>query len=250
MKRRTARRRTLAYLNGTESDESDDSDDSDTPAQLPPSSIQDLVNPADAEEFDQTFTDADAALDIEGDFDPVAGDKQVIPRIAYVLNFNLVYNESEERWEPDTGNESGGGALQSTTLEKTTDQTLPGNNNPQKLTFQQTATDSLGAADLGNNQVSVPTSGEYLITGTVTFINFDTGADLDHRIRVNSTVATASNATATQTSRSTGLSRTATKVIALNAGDAVTHTAAANNTNNATVLGKADNNHLSVVQLS
>jgi len=113
MKRRTARRRTLAYLNGAASDDSDESDDDgDVPAQIPPSSIQDLVNPADAQQFDQTFSDADANLNIEGAFDPVAGPKQVIPRVAYVLNFNLLYNEQQERWEPqrssDTGNSNGG----------------------------------------------------------------------------------------------------------------------------------------------
>jgi len=113
MNRRTSRRRTLAYRNGAESDDSDESDDDgDVPAQIPPSSIQDLVNPADAQQFDQTFSDADANLNIEGAFDPVAGDKQVIPRVAYVLNFNLLYNEQQERWEPqrsgDTGNSIGG----------------------------------------------------------------------------------------------------------------------------------------------
>jgi len=107
---RTRARTRIQPESDDESDESDDDDD--TPAQLPPSSIQDLVNPADAEQFDQTFSDADANLNIEGAFDPVAGDKQVLPRVAYVLNFNLLYNEQQERWEPqrsgDTGNSIGG----------------------------------------------------------------------------------------------------------------------------------------------
>lgn len=82
----------------------DEKDGEDTPGddveQLPDSSLQDLTQPADPTTFDQTFEDGDAALNISGRFDPVAGSKQVIPRIAYVLNFNLVWNPDRQRWEP------------------------------------------------------------------------------------------------------------------------------------------------------
>jgi len=110
---RELRTRARARIQPDTDDESDESEaDEDVPAQIPSTSIQDLINPADAQQFDQTFSDADANLNIEGAFDPVAGDKQVIPRIAYVLNFNLLYNEQQERWEPqrssDTGNSIGG----------------------------------------------------------------------------------------------------------------------------------------------
>jgi len=63
-------------------------------------SVSDLTTEADPATFDQTFTDDDASLRIDGEFEPVAGPKQVIPRVAYVLNYNLVYNEARERWEP------------------------------------------------------------------------------------------------------------------------------------------------------
>jgi len=174
----------------------------------------------------------------------------VIPRIAFVLNFNLVYNEAQERWEPDTGNESGGGALQSTTLEKTTDQTLPGNNVQQTITFQQTATDSLAGADLSNNQITVPATGEYLLTATIAYLSFDPSADLDARITGNGSPVTIASATAPSTSNASGLSSTMTKVDALSAGDTVGLSAAADRTNNATALGGPDFTHLSVTQLS
>jgi hypothetical protein len=110
---RELRTRARARIQPDTDDESSESEaDDDVPAQIPSTSIQDLINPADAGQFDQTFSDADANLNIEGAFDPVAGDKQVIPRVAYVLNFNLLYNEAQERWEPqrsgDTGNSTGG----------------------------------------------------------------------------------------------------------------------------------------------
>jgi len=127
---RELRTRARARIQPDESDESDESEaDEDVPAQIPSTSIQDLINPADAQQFDQTFSDADANLDIEGAFDPVAGPKQVIPRVAYVLNFNLLYNEQQERWEPqrsgDTGN-SGAGALSGVSrITQTSSQSVP-----------------------------------------------------------------------------------------------------------------------------
>jgi len=71
----------------------DDDEEADT-------SVSDLTTEADPATFDRTFTDTDADLSIEGEFEPVAGPKQVIPRVAYVLNYNLLYNENRDRWEP------------------------------------------------------------------------------------------------------------------------------------------------------
>jgi hypothetical protein len=66
----------------------------------PPTSIEDLTQETDPSRFDRTFLSSAADLDIEGQFDPVAGPKQVLPRMAYVINLNYVYNENRERWEP------------------------------------------------------------------------------------------------------------------------------------------------------
>jgi hypothetical protein len=74
-------------------DDEDDDEQEET-------SVSDLTSEADPNQFDQTFTDSDAALTIQGAFDPVAGPKQVIPRVAFVLNYNLIYNEERGRWEP------------------------------------------------------------------------------------------------------------------------------------------------------
>lgn len=63
-------------------------------------SIADLTTEADPNRFDQTFTSDAASLNIEGEFDPVAGTKQVIPRVAYVISYQFVYNEERGRWEP------------------------------------------------------------------------------------------------------------------------------------------------------
>jgi len=247
---RELRTRARARIQPDESDESDESEDADGPAQIPSTSIQDLINPADAQQFDQTFSDADANLDIEGAFDPVAGPKQVIPRIAYVLNFNLVYNEAQERWEPDTGNESGGGALQSTTLEKTSDQSLPTGGSVQTITFQQAGVNSLDAADVSSNQIIVPDSGDYFLTTTLKYADQDDGADLDAGIRANASTVVRNDFRAPQSSGAGGLTQSFAKVVPLTAGDSITVTTSALLTANATVIGVANSTHLSVTQLS
>jgi len=78
--------------------------------QVPPTSIEDLTQETDPSRFDRTFLSSAADLTIEGDFDPVAGPKQVLPRMAYVLSLNYNYNADRDRWEPDEGNGTGSGA--------------------------------------------------------------------------------------------------------------------------------------------
>jgi len=247
---RELRTRARARIQPDTGDESDESEDADGPAQIPSTSIQDLINPADAGQFDQTFSDADANLNIEGAFDPVAGDKQVIPRIAYVLNFNLVYNEAQERWEPDTGNESGGGALQSTTLEKTSNQSLSTGGSVQTITFQQAGVNSLDAADVSNNQITVPDNGEYFLTTTIKYAEQDDGADLDAQIEANGSTVVRNDFRAPQSSGAGGLTQSFAKVVPLTAGDSITVTTAAQLTANAILIGNPPTTHLSVTQLS
>jgi len=165
---RELRTRARARVQPGESDESDGSEaDEDVPAQIPSTSIQDLINPADAQQFDQTFSDADANLNIEGAFDPVAGPKQVIPRVAYVLNFNLLYNEQQERWEPqrsgDTGN-SGAGALSGVSrITQTSSQSVP-NSTRTTLQFDTAESSSIGTVDLSSNSITATESGAHLLT--------------------------------------------------------------------------------------
>lgn len=165
---RELRERARTRIQPDADDESDESEaDSDVPAQIPASSIQDLVNPADAQQFDQTFSDADANLNIEGAFDPVAGDKQVIPRVAYVLNFNLLYNEQQERWEPqrsgDTGN-SGAGALSGASRITQTSSQSVSEGSATTLQFDTVASSSIGTVDLSSNSITIDESGAYVLT--------------------------------------------------------------------------------------
>jgi len=71
---------------------------------VPPTSIEDLTQETEPERFDRTFLSSGADLTIDGDFDPVAGPKQVLPRMAYVLSLQYNYNPERDRWEPAEGN--------------------------------------------------------------------------------------------------------------------------------------------------
>jgi len=92
---------------GEGTDEPATGEEGESDEELPPTSIEDLTQETDPNRFDRTFLSSAADLTIEGQFDPAAGPKQVLPRLAYTINYNYVYNPKRGRWEPDEGNESG-----------------------------------------------------------------------------------------------------------------------------------------------
>jgi len=223
---RELRTRARARIQPDADDESDDSEaDEDVPAQIPSTSIQDLINPADAQQFDQTFSDADANLSIEGAFDPVAGPKQVIPRVAYVLNFNLLYNEQQERWEPqrsgDTGN-SGAGALSGVSrITQTSSQSVT-EFSPTTVQFDTTESSSIGTVDLSSNSITIDESGAYVITAGSGYSALPTNSITNTIINVSGTrIATGSQSA----DDATGNSFCTVAITAeLDAGDTVTVT--------------------------
>jgi len=247
---RELRTRARARIQPGESDESDESEDADGPAQIPSTSIQDLINPADAQQFDQTFSDADANLNIEGAFDPVAGPKQVIPRIAYVLNFNLVYNEQQERWEPDTGNESGSADVAVSVLEQTSNQSFATNGTFDPIQYQQTGVDTLGAANVSADQIDISEAGTYRLTLAQKLFNHDAGCDIDLKVRVNGADVLAFDGQGRQNASAGGQSLHVSKPVELAAGDTVASGININNSAQATGRGKPQQSFLSVTRLA
>jgi len=128
--------------------EGDDSAGETTPDQTPDSSLADLTTPADPGRFDQTFTDDDALLDLQGGFDPVAGSKQVIPRIAYTINYNFVWNAARGRWEPQK--KSSPPVLESVRISLSNNQTVAASPGDATINFDTVEHDtfSTGGADL------------------------------------------------------------------------------------------------------
>jgi hypothetical protein len=247
---RELRPRRRTRITDTESDESTDEADADGAAQIPQSSIEDLISPADVSTFDQTFTDESAELDIEGEYEPVAGTKQVIPRIAYVLSYQLVYNPEQERWEPDEGNESGGGASRSTTLEKTSTQTLPNSGSFTEVTFGQLGTNTLDAGGVSTNSITVPADADYRCSALCTYGQVDPDADLDTQLEVNGNREAITQDTAPGSSPQGGFSQSPTKVLPLSAGDTITLGASAQNTTGTTVTGDPVETYLTVTKLT
>jgi len=81
-------------------------DGDDVEEDRPPTPEDIQVNAADVESFDQTFLAQSQNFKLEGQFSPAPFPLQVLPRVAYTINYNFIYNEDRGRWEADTGNRS------------------------------------------------------------------------------------------------------------------------------------------------
>jgi len=226
-----------------------DEDEADAGEPQPSTSLADLTTEADPQQFDQTFTAGDADLTIQGRYDPVAGSRQVIPRVAYVINYNLVYNPDRDRWEPDEGNDGGGGASNSTLVFLATDQSIPDSDTSTPVAFDATQFDELDAADLANNGIEIPTTGTYLLTAAVVYTNIDTGDDLDSVIALSGPNITVHQTIAGKTSTARQEAASMTGVAQASAGETVTVTASSNGGTGATLSGSRSDTYLSVTQL-
>jgi len=90
---------------GGETEEGDETDDQQE------TSLVDLQAPADPQTFDRTFLAQKENFRIEGNFSPAPFPLQVLPRVAYTINYQMVYNENQDRWEPQKKSEGGGSSF-------------------------------------------------------------------------------------------------------------------------------------------
>lgn len=140
----------------------------------PSTSLTDLTTEADPQQFDQTFTAGDADLTIQGRYDPVAGSRQVIPRVAYVINYNLVYNESRDRWEPKKNRDPFPAAGVYAYQVGVPGQTItPGTRTT--VTLSATRYDNRNEANLPNNTIDITQDGLYYVSGHVELLDGEDG---------------------------------------------------------------------------
>jgi hypothetical protein len=177
-------------LRVTETEEPDDPDegdneDDDQDDQPQQTSLADLTTEADPQQFDRTFTTADADYNILGRFDPVPSRKQVIPRVAYTVNFQMVWNEDRQRWEPQKKSRLADNRSASIYQAGGNDQPLPDNGDRITVEFTDSELDSLGGVDPGNNRITAPSDGEYLISINVRLNDAGDTDDLDAFGRVD-----------------------------------------------------------------
>jgi hypothetical protein len=253
---RELRPRRRTRITDTESDESTDEAGADGAAQIPQSSIEDLISPADVSTFDQTFTDESAELDIEGEYEPVAGTKQVIPRIAYVQAYQYVYNPDAERWEPQEGNESGGsgaGGVNSASIivKAGSAQSFPTSGTITAVTFDATEESGVGAPDLSANAIDITESGLYLITAQLALLGFDDGVDVDGGITVNgSRIAQISDVLSNAPNTQNQTVITKVRPRQLSAGDSIGAELSIEETASLSVNNGASSTYLSAVRLT
>jgi len=243
-------RRQLRRREPQPTDDEDTEDDED-PDQVeePDSSIEDLVQPADPGQFDRTFRAGDANLNIEGEFDPVAGQRQVIPRVAYVLSYQLVYNPDRERWEPDTGNGTSGTVNSVTVLEKGPSEFIGPVGQPSAISFNADPVDQLDAADLPNNRLVAPADGTYRVALQLSPPASSPPIDVSITLDVNGTTkakAVTRSGDTSDPSDSTNLSRP----LELSNGDTVQVVVSFSASVNVRIGPGADQNYLTMTRLS
>jgi hypothetical protein len=183
--------RPLRFTQTTEPDDTDEEpDEDDGPGDgPPPTSLDDLTTEADPQQFDQTFVAGDASLTIQGRFDPVAGARQVIPRVAYVLNYNLVYNGSRDRWEPQKKSNQPAASGTAAVQDAGTNQPVPAGSLVQVQLDTEDYDDHDGL-DLTNDQIIIQDTGLYVVTGAVQLDALDAGTLMQVVIQTDGTTNT------------------------------------------------------------
>lgn len=83
-----------------ETDREDLQDDPDLEEDLPPSPEDIQVSAADVGTFDETYLAESQNFGIKGEFAPAPYPLQVLPRVAYTINYNFVWDDDRERWVP------------------------------------------------------------------------------------------------------------------------------------------------------
>jgi len=88
--------------------DTDPDEDEDEADEADETSIEDIVRSTDPERFDRTFLAETDNFGIGGAVSPpTTYPLQALPRLAYVLNFNLAYNDTKDRWEPQKKSDLG-----------------------------------------------------------------------------------------------------------------------------------------------
>jgi len=218
-----------------DADEDDEPDD-----RTPPTSLDDLTTEADPQQFDQTFVAGDASLTIQGRFDPVAGARQVIPRVAYVLNYNLVYNESRDRWEPKKK-----GSFQLRAF-RTSTQAVPANST-EPLRFQSTSGRDGGRVSTPTTSIQVPRDGQYVVAASIILDDVPDEGSVNSFIDAGgATVAEGANA---DPDGAGNLNAGTVAAVDLAAGDQVSLRILNRTNSKITILGSTQTSTLAVAQL-
>jgi hypothetical protein len=212
--------------------EEDEEDEEPTGMQTG-TSLDEFAIESDPERFDRTFRSTGADLDIEGRFDPAPGAKQVLPRLAYTINFQMVWNPDRERWEPQKKSDPiGRDEVGTSVAEKTSDQSIP-TQSTRQVTWETLTTEQIDGWDLANDRYVVPVDGLYHITASLLFSVPNANNLLSVAVQVNGTDAFTGSSEATE-DLNLGSADTA-RTISLGEGDVVTVNASTGTTGNGSI---------------
>jgi hypothetical protein len=208
-------------------------------------SIDDLTTEADPERFDRTFTTADANLTIEGQFDPVAGPKQVIPRVAYTINYQMVYNEDRGRWEPQKKSSGVGGVGAGIFQDEGGQQTVPGDDSLTTVALSGVDFDTFSSVDVTGGSLTIGRDGVYTVEYSIQMSVFTSGGDVDSQVRRNGTTIAFDSLQPGSGDQPT-LSNTRT--LELNEGDVLTMNVNQDSGSDEQIFNDASNTRLTAIQ--
>lgn len=139
-----------------------------------------LIQEADPERFDRTFRATDKNFRIGGAINsPSPFPLQTLPRLAYVINYNVVYNEDRERWEPQKKSSPEGKTVGGSHYFLGSNQTIPGNDTNTLVQIDSVDVDTLEAVELDNNKVQILEDGTYYVESHALLLAFNGSGDFD-----------------------------------------------------------------------
>jgi len=207
-----------------------------------------LTQEADPERFDRTFLANKQSFRIGGEISsPSPFPLQALPRLAYVINYNVVYNEAKDRWEPQKKSSPTPTGSPSVSAFSTTRQNLPGGGKIQ-VSFDALTVETLDGFDLSNDRWVCPENGIYdiyfhAIADDVGFREIMVASILKNGTTVSKLIVTSPGF-------DLDITTNPSKVIECKKGDTVTFTVRTSTGSNNTFLRKGEDGlYCSIIKL-
>lgn len=147
-----------------------------------------ITSEADPEHFDRTFLGKQENFVLRGDVtSPAPFPLQVIPRVAYTINYNFVWDDSEEAWVPQNPFSGGGGVAGTESFKvAANNQTVGDGGEFIDWSFDDFDDhhDSGNNFNLSTNNYEVPADGIYYFSLNCGFSTFPTGNSVACSIRI------------------------------------------------------------------
>lgn len=159
-----------------------------------------MTSTADPEQFDRTFLAKKENWRLAGPFaSPAPFPLQVIPRMAYVINYSYIFNEDQQQWEPQKKGDLAPGLVSKLTQTAGNSQSIPGGEQTTVVDWSDNPIDTLGGGSVGDDSVTIQNDGIHFLASHVRLGSAEDQMDFDLNIRAdgNTVAATSDQASGT-----------------------------------------------------